>query len=232
MTHSHWQALQSNVPRGLEFSYDHEHGLPGLVCPSCGPWASTGWGYPTVPLSELGAELRWTPPVPLAEYLARRRLAEELVPKGAVLQPATTLGPAKLTLEGSAPEVLVLRSWIAFFRKGPFERLHVASGGRVKAAPTRTLAEWYEVEVPAGPHIHPSSFARPEKVCEVCGRDPRGLKFPLAFNAASLLEDSTPPIFRSVDAPTRIVVSPELVPILREGGAVFEDVKVLGAGEA
>ncbi len=163
----------SNWDQDGDISAAHTTYIPGLSCPSCGVWATTGVAYPTIdPPSDVRL------PDGFLDIEGHQVLMEQLSQlcvSGKHCPPGTQLGLLIGTAEGVLHRIEWLNPWTLLVDQARWDRLCSYLGkeavqGRVaelKVLDSQVERAFVEPEIPVTARI---ASEQVEKQCNTCGR--------------------------------------------------------------
>lgn len=187
--------------------------IPGIRCPSCGVWATTGIIYPSAHLPSsrhLSSE-----PLSVDEFKTLAARIQPLLNHPGPLKPGTDLGPLRGKAKGNFGDIVWPNPWTILIRRSVFSSLK-ESGIKLVGIPaeldfeSEPCEELIEIEVPAIAHLQPSQIPRP---CGICGRI--ALKRPQNIIIDQSSFDETIHVQRVAELPTILVVTEDFAQLIR-----------------
>lgn len=103
----------------------HARGLPGVICPLEGAWATTGISYPTVDVALLDSRVGELPahPVSIEDYRALVARIEHITGPDRPLRPGANFGPLHGTARGSLGAFVWANNWTVLVRRSTLQEL-------------------------------------------------------------------------------------------------------------
>lgn len=209
----------------------HSRMLPGVCCPVCSGWATTGVIYPSVDMSALNDLPRpeTVRAVTVKEYERLTSVIGPVLGAKRPLEPGTEFGPLRGKAKGNFGDFAWVNPWNPLIRESVWLELKEAGiiltgiraeldfGKRVheplieiEVLPTATLTKPYESEACA--HCRKQSVQKPEKISVV---------------ASSL--NSSEPLQRIFELPTVILANERLAQFIQRRnlkGAILSPVEL------
>lgn len=207
--------IEEDESKGEESFYVnacHSLALPGVVCPRCGPWSSTGISYPSVDNPQLRDLLKATDgPVDLETYRTLSdqvlRHMSDVVP----VEPGAKFGPLAGTLTGNAGDIAWGNPWTPLMRQSLVREARENGielvAGQCDLVYKRTKYRQL-MEIEAVPTIR----CVPEDIpgaCSICGRTAIVVPHNIRVIGASI--DPDVPLCRIFEMPTVLVANERFV---------------------
>jgi uncharacterized double-CXXCG motif protein len=213
----------------------HKWGLPGIHCPTCDTtWSSTGHFYPSVDLSSLPEQSKFTKPRLEKDFSEFQRLCElvrPLLPAGTHLYPGMMFGPLVGTASGSFGSLFFQNPWTLLARRDTVEQLQAAGIPGLKACHhelrfrQKDPPDLLEFQIEPHGQLHADCIPAEKRVpCSTCGR--YGFSKPAEPVLEALSLPKHLPLFRLANFPTLIICSESFADAVRStglDGAVFHD---------
>lgn len=196
----------------------HSRKLPGVQCPICGAWATTGIIYPSVDISLLGKMLmsskQW--PIPLEEFKKLATDIQSIIGAERPIEPGADLGPLRGKANGKFGDFAWVNPWTPLLRKSVYLSL---KGDGVDLVGVQAELDFtvhahepfFELE--ALPKLKLVESLLSER-CEMCGRLPITSPEKVIVSVASY--DESLPIQRIAHLPTMLVVNEMFANLVRE----------------
>jgi uncharacterized double-CXXCG motif protein len=186
--------------------------LPGLTCPRCSSWGSSGLQYPTIDskglpfaLQSAGRKGPW--PISLEAWRLLWKEGTAWAPQGVVVNPGARFGPLSLKFSGNPLDFVWLQSFTPLIREPPFNVLR-SEGLEIKGTPAQV--RWSRgqsqplIELEIHPHVQLAASQRAVS-CPICGRLEQVAPKSILLDEASY--DQSLPLQRIRELPTYIVAS-------------------------
>jgi uncharacterized double-CXXCG motif protein len=213
----------------------HRCSMPGLKCPVCGAWATTGIQYPTVECATLQRRIgkRLEPwPVDQQTFSLLEQMISPLLASGQALSPGTKFGPLRGTASGQIGVFVWPNPWTMLLREATLKAMQEAGLGLTAVRADLAFREkphedLYEIEAIPRVKISDSSYRRPTP-CVVCGRSADRWPGAIELDGSSL--DSTLSVQRLFEFPTRMIVNDRMAMFIRENkltNTVLEEVVIV-----
>ena len=188
----------------------HPIALPGVRCPSCGSWATTGVSYPTVDERTVNDVIPNDPSPIAPDELAKviGVLSERLGP-GRPLYAGSQFGPLRGHVRGSCGDFDFVwpNPWTVLIRESAFLQLRDSGAilaGRQAELESEDGPQEPLVELEAPPTLRLDASLLPE-ACPICGRTLIAVPDRILVSASSI-NDSVP-LQRIAELPTVLLVS-------------------------
>lgn len=192
--------------------------LPGVSCPVCGAWATTGIQYPSVDASLVSSKLTNVPrtPVPLEEFDKMVRILRPILGVSRPVEPGASFGPLRGVATGRLGDFAWCNPWTVLLRESVWSRMR-SWGIDVVGVPAdlqfRDGEEESFVELEALPRANLERSLIPE-ACGTCGRLP--IKKPDRLVLAASTFDRSIPLQRIRQLPTVFVVNEPFADYVRD----------------
>lgn len=192
----------------------HKWGLPGIHCPTCDTtWSSTGHFYPSIDLSSLPEQAKFTKPRLEKDFSEFQRLCElvrPLLPEGTPLYPGTMFGPLVGTASGSFGSLFFQNPWTLLASRVAVDQIQSAGVPGLKACRhelrfrQKALPDLLELQIEPYGRLHTDCIPEEKRVpCTTCGR------YGFSKPAEPILEASSLPehlsLFRLANFSTLII---------------------------
>lgn len=204
----------------------HAVQLPGMLCPVCGAWATTGSIFPNVNVKLIseGERTAWPKPVTPEEFKALTLSLESRLNIRHKLTPGANLGPLLGRGKGILGDFGWVNPWTPLLRESVFSIAHEAGVMLAGVPANLDLPDGIErfIELEAAPIAKIRTNETPE-ACLICGRRAIKRNDPLVIEAAEF--DCTIPLQRLVDLPTVLIVNSAFASFIRDHE--LQDVKLL-----
>lgn len=192
--------------------------LPGVVCPSCGTWASVGTSYPSADCAALDEVAKLTPPrpVPIDEFREIVTRVQPILGIHCPLEPGTELGPLRGKASGKFGDFAWVNPWTPLVRESVWFDAR-ENGLDLVAVPAEL--EFGKVpyeallELEALPKVR-MFVDQSVPICELCGRQP--IKLPDNIQIIGSTFDESIPLQRIADFSTVLVVNEAFAQFIRE----------------
>jgi len=198
----------------------HARGLPGVICPVEGAWATTGFNYPTVDVTLIDSRVGEMPghPIPIEDYKDLVAKIEPITGPERPLRPGANFGPLRGTARGLLGDFAWMNPWTMLVRSSTYQEL-LSSGFSLDGAEARIDFDIGStkplIELEARCKVALANLPSRE-VCPVCGRLPITKPKTMVLEAASY--DSALPLLRIAEVPTYFVVNDGLGEFIRARG--------------
>lgn len=197
-------------------TWESAAGLPGVRCPRCGGWATTGLSYPlvddrTIELMQLPSEYC----ISIEQWRVLRDRVSSLLGAGVLISPGTYFGPPTVAIVGTPPKFSWIAPWFPVMARSVMDDLRsrgIAVTGAVVRTATPGDGDDPFVEVFAPPVFNAETTDPASPGCDLCGRPTVRIKEPIVAVAKHF--DDAVPIQRIIEHPTRFVVSDALAEYL------------------
>lgn len=198
----------------------HATGLPGLICPTEGPWATTGLSYPTVDVNNVKALVgnlkRW--PVSLAVFEGLREKLTTLLPASTWLEPGTDFGPLIGSASGTIGDFGWPTWWDMVVRESVLAAMREAGFSlRARVAELKFRKKQHETlhELEIWPTALAVGYTR-SVPCELCGRVDDSVPDEFAVDGSSLRPEE--PFQRLFQFPSHIIANEAMAAFIRSRG--------------
>ncbi len=190
--------------------------LPGVDCPRCGGWATTGLSYPlvddrTIELMQLPSESC----ISIEQWRVLRDRVSSLLGAAVLVLPGTSIGRSTVAIVGTPPKFGWIAPWFPVMARSVMDDLRsrgiVVTGAVVRTATPGDGDDPF-VEVFAPPVFNAETTDPASPGCDLCGRSTVRIKEPIVAVAKHF--DDAVPIQRISEHPTRFVVSDALAEYL------------------
>lgn len=206
----------------------HARGLPGVICPVEGRWATTGLQYPTLDIELMDSRIGRLPddPISVDDYRALVAEIEPITGPERPLGPGAQFGPLIGTARGSLSDFAWLNPWTMLVRRSTYQEL-LSSGFSLNGGVAKISAEFAPdcgfddgsteslVELEARCKVALANLPSRD-VCPACGRRPITRPKRMVLEAASY--DGILPLQRIVEMPAYFVVNDALAAFIRGRG--------------
>lgn len=204
----------------------HAVKLPGILCPVCGAWATTGMSFPSVDVKLITSIERtdWPNPISPDEFKNLKRTLENRLGLAHKLTPGAELGPLSGKGKGNFGSFGWVNSWTPLLRESVFSAAQEA-GVMLAGVPANLhLPDGAEpfVELETVPIAKMWAHEIPE-ACSICGRRVLKRTDPLVLSIEEY--DGMFPLQRLVDLPTVLIVNSVFADFIRNQN--LQDVTLL-----
>jgi uncharacterized double-CXXCG motif protein len=187
----------------------HAYAMPGVRCPKCGTWATTGSLYPSVDpasIAQLGIPAEPSP-VSVEEFIRLASRVQPILGKHRTLEPGSVMGPLRGRVEGRLGDFSWVNPWTPLVRESIWHLMRaqgISVIGVQAQLRSRRKAQEALVELEAVPtaRLRRAIVLDP---CETCGRLALSRPEHLVIDIRSL--DSGVPLQRIVELPTVLLIN-------------------------
>jgi uncharacterized double-CXXCG motif protein len=200
--------------------------VPGLLCPECGAWATTGLAFPNADIKNLLCDIRFKTPYPI-NIEAFHMLSEHLFKETGITQivPGIELGCLSGKAKGVFGDFAWVNPWTVLLRHSILKQAQEAglnlNGVCAKLDFENNIEEdFFELEV--SPVATPNAFSNIPK-CKICGRRKIAKDEQLVVDASMF--DPSIPLQHIVEWPTILIVNTAFANFIKE--LALRDVKLI-----
>lgn len=185
----------------------HTHTVPGMRCPTCGAWATTGVIYPCINESALGERFLPSAPVTVEEFRKIAADLEAVLGSDRPISPGTDLGHLRGSAKGNFGDFAWVNAWTPLLRESVWELLKTEG---IKLCGVRAELDFknrsHELlfELEAKPCARLEGIVE-SQVCEICGREAVSVPDRLVLDAAFF--DDSVALQRVRSLPTILIVN-------------------------
>jgi hypothetical protein len=192
--------------------------LPGVKCPKCGTWATTGLSYPLVSDTTISRMLiPENKVISVEEWKLLRDRVSKIIGQDLTILPGTSLGTITVNINGAPPRFSWIEPWIPAISSSAIEDM-ASAGFSVTGSLLNVHGKHIEddrfIEIYAPPLFNAVLQDDQAGRCEICERERSAIKMPIVGRDRAF--DCSYPVQRVMQHPTRFVVSDDFALYLND----------------